>query len=547
MPSIAVTESAPSLAPYLVGVVVAFVSALLLTPLIRDAAFAIGLVDPSDGDRKLHQKPVPRLGGVALVLSLALAGASMFVEGSIEFELPRQFLVILAGGLAMHVIGVLDDVIQMRARYKLMGQLGVAIAVCTLGVRVDVISLPGLDSLALPSFVGSALTVLWLVGMTNAFNLIDGVDGLAAGAAFVALVTMTIVGAVNQQWATTWVTLTLAGATLGLLVYNFHPASIFLGDSGSLFLGFMLAGLGLLSAQKSSTAMAVAIPLLVLGLPLLDTTLTIARRFLRGQAIFAGDRGHIHHRLLNQGYSPRAVALSLYGVCVTLGLAAFLLLKRPELNLIVLVLLVLGAGLFVHRLRIHEFEELAGTLLRTATQRHTIERAVRVREAASKIREAGTLQDALDIVAETSRALGFDRSELRLYRGFMEHNGGIHVTDARSADHEVAWSWRGATSEEQAWMIEVPLMGRAPLPIGCLRLWHRPRITEQSFSYWRAIGMYLCPEIARKLECDWSAVVPLPASREGREVLEPREPRESRDVRPRASGSRRAMHLGTHS
>jgi hypothetical protein len=195
------------------------------------------------------------------------------------------------------------------------------------------------------------------------------------------------------------VTIILAGATVGFLCFNFHPASIFLGDSGSLFLGFMLAGIGLLGSQKSPTVIAVAIPIVSLGLPVLDTTLAVARRFLRGQPIFTADRAHIHHRLLSLGISPRRVALLLYSACALLGLSGMLLVNDSAYVAVVLLVIGLGVGIAVQRLSYYEFEELCAMLRRGVRQRKVIRRNVRIREASVRVSD---LTD-LDHVFEASR------------------------------------------------------------------------------------------------------------------------------------------------
>lgn len=523
----------PPLYTFIVGFTVALIAALIVTPLLRDAAFAAGLVDSSDGNRKLHDRPVPRVGGIALVISIALATGALFLIGGFPaLSESRPFIVILLGGIGMHLLGVADDMVQMRARYKLLWQLLIIGLVCWFGVRVETLSLPGAGSIDLPPAMGVLVTTLWFVGITNAFNLIDGVDGLAAGAAIVALLTMTAVSIVNGQWNATWITLALAGGTIGLLVYNFHPASIFLGDSGSLFLGFMLAGTGLLTSQKSPTAVAVAVPVLILGLPMLDTALTVARRFLRGQAIFVPDRGHIHHRLLNQGYSPKAVALLLYGVCAVLGGLGFLLLRRPELEVIVLILLGLAAGLFVHRLRIHEFEELVGNLLRGVTQRSTIERVVRVREASSKIAGCGSIEAVLETLAGTFKGVGFQRAEIALRRHFMERGAVVHVA-GRADDELTVWTWEAPDEAAEAWAVSLPLQSSRGEQIGTLRLWQKPHLRDQSLGHWRAVATYVCPETSRAMEALWHSTV--------------RKPAVPSVVERRPSGSRRAIHFTPHS
>jgi UDP-GlcNAc:undecaprenyl-phosphate GlcNAc-1-phosphate transferase len=302
----------PEIPLYLFGLVVAVCSSAALTYVVREFARRAGLVDPCN-ERKVHVHPVPRIGGVAIVLAVALAMiATVALFGSHVFAInARGLATVIGGAIAMHLVGLIDDIRPMRARWKFLAQIIIACGVFIAGLRVTTLSLPFVGTLELGGIVGMLFTVVWLVGITNAFNLIDGLDGLAAGAALFALTTMFVVASLNGLIGAATVTIILAGATVGFLCFNFHPASIFLGDSGSLFLGFMLAGIGLLGSQKSPTVIAVAIPIVSLGLPVLDTTLAVARRFLRGQPIFTADRAHIHHRLLSLGHSPRRVALLL--------------------------------------------------------------------------------------------------------------------------------------------------------------------------------------------------------------------------------------------
>ncbi|HEX2781313.1 MAG TPA: MraY family glycosyltransferase, partial [Gemmatimonadaceae bacterium] len=222
----------------------ALVASLLLTYFVRERAMRLRLFDPTD-ERKLHTRPIPRVGGVAIFLSVSIA--IVLVASLAGFEgagfARSKLAVVLVGGAMTHVLGLYDDLRPLRARYKFAAQILIAIAVFLAGVRIDTIALPLIGQIALGNVVGLLFTIFWFVGITNAFNLIDGLDGLASGAAMFALTTMFVVATINGQAGAALVTLALAGATLGFLRYNFHPASIFLGDSGSLYLGFMLAGM----------------------------------------------------------------------------------------------------------------------------------------------------------------------------------------------------------------------------------------------------------------------------------------------------------------
>jgi UDP-GlcNAc:undecaprenyl-phosphate GlcNAc-1-phosphate transferase len=498
----------PSLWVFLLGFIVSLAASLLLTPLLRDVAHAGGLLDSSDGDRKIHARDVPRIGGIALVLALGLGITALYLDDRLaSIHLSPQLLATAAGAVAMHVLGVVDDLYPMRARYKLFWQICIALAVCAAGLRVNAISLPGMRDVAIPTVVGFALTILWLIGITNSFNLIDGVDGLASGAALFALLTMSAVGIVNHQWGAAWLTMSLSGALIGFLIYNFHPASIFLGDSGSLFLGFVLGATGLMSAQKSSTTVAVAVPVLILGLPMLDTALAIARRFLRGQPIFAPDRGHIHHRLLSQGFTPKQVALTLYCICGALGFAGFVLLTRPELEVILLILLGLGAGLFVHRLKFHEFEELAGTIVRGTSPRKQIQQTVRIREGSVRLAEVPGLDTTFSTLAEVCAAVGFIRAEIHLRKWFLEHGATMLVEESRAREEASVWSWGENHPAETALQVRFPLLSNRGDRIGTINLWQGHAIHEQATSNWRAVSLHLCGVLGLQITSLWHTSV----------------------------------------
>jgi len=451
----------PEIPLYLFGLVVALCFSAALTFVVREVARRAGLVDPCD-ERKVHVNPVPRIGGVAIVLAVALAmTATMVVFGTHAIAANgRGLATVIGGALAMHVVGLVDDVRPMRARWK-------------------------------------------FVGITNAFNLIDGLDGLAAGAALFALTTMFVVASSNGLIGAATVTIILAGATVGFLCFNFPPASIFLGDSGSLFLGFMLAGIGLLGSQKSPTVIAVAIPIVSLGLPVLDTALAVARRFLRGQPIFAADRAHIHHRLLSLGHSPRNVALLLYGACALLGLGGMLLVNDSAYVAVVLLVIGLGVGLAVQRLRYYEFEELGRLLRRGVHQRKTIGRNVRIREASVRVSDLTDLDRVFDTLEETFAQDRFESAEVRLRRSFV---GGDQSADVhRRLDDDVpVWAWRRSDVTLAAcWEIRLPFLAASGERIGSLVLWQDGRADDTSLGDMHAIAHDLRAVVQQKLIALW--------------------------------------------
>jgi len=494
----------PEIPLYLFGLVVAVCSSAALTYVVREFARRAGLVDPCN-ERKVHVNPVPRIGGVAIVLAVALAMmAIMSLFGQhVLAENGRGLVIVIGGALGVHVVGLIDDVRPMRARWKFLAQIAIACAVAIAGVRVSTLSLPFVGIVNLGTVVGMLFTVVWFVGITNAFNLIDGLDGLAAGAALFALTTMFVVASYNGLVGPATVTIILAGATVGFLCFNFHPASIFLGDSGSLFLGFMLAGIGLLGSQKSPTVIAVAIPIVSLGLPVLDTTLAVARRFLRGQPIFSADRAHIHHRLLSLGHSPRRVALLLYSACALLGLSGMLLVNDSAYVAVVLLVIGLGVGLAVQRLRYYEFEELARAFKRGVHQRKVIGRNVRIREASVRVSDLTDLDHVFEALEATFAQDEFECAEVRLRRSFV---GAAPSMDTyRRLDDDVpVWAWhRSNVTLAACWEIRLPFLAPSGERIGSLVLWQDGRGDDVSLADMHAIAHDLRSVVEQKLLALW--------------------------------------------
>ncbi len=286
---------------------------LVLTPLVRDAFTRLDLVDRPDGGRKFHRLAGPRIGGIPIAVSYAAAfgmllalpgfGGSLF-----ERHLPAVLNLLPSAGL-IFLVGLVDDLWQLRPWQKLIGQSTAAILAVMAGVRIT-----GLSGHPLDETIGAALTVFWLLACCNAFNLIDGLDGLASGMGFFSTLTIFLAALLHGDLMLALATLPLAGARLGFLRYNFSPASVFLGDSGSLLIGFLLGCYGVIWSQKSATMLGMTAPLMAMAIPLIDVLLSIFRRWLRGQPIFAGDRSHIHHKLLERGLTQRGVVAVLYGM-----------------------------------------------------------------------------------------------------------------------------------------------------------------------------------------------------------------------------------------
>ncbi len=303
---------------------------LLMTPYARRWSTCLGLVDRPDGARKLHAMITPRSGGLVILTSYLGAYALLLV-------LPLRGREILEANLGMvwrlippvaliFITGLIDDWRSLRPWQKLLGQIAAAVWAYGAGLRILSIA-----DTPLPPWSSFLLTAGWLVLCTNSFNLIDGMDGLAAGIGLAATLTVFLAGILHGDFPLVLATAPLAGCLIGFLRYNFAPASVFLGDSGSLLIGFLLGAYSVIWSQESATMFGMTAPLMPLALPLLEVGLSVVRRFLRGTGVFTADRGHIHHRLLDRGFQPRTVALLLYGACglgATLSLLGSLIQDR---------------------------------------------------------------------------------------------------------------------------------------------------------------------------------------------------------------------------
>jgi UDP-GlcNAc:undecaprenyl-phosphate/decaprenyl-phosphate GlcNAc-1-phosphate transferase len=293
--------------------VVCFVASLVLTPLIRKLAFRIGATD-TPNQRKVHQKIMPRLGGLAVYISFIIGLLILHPEN------PYNSAIII-GSLIIMATGILDDLFELSAKVKLAGQLSAALVVVLLGgVQVNVVNIP-FGSQVEFGILSVPLTILWIVGITNAINLIDGLDGLAAGVSSIALLTIGGMAVIMGDGYVVAMALIIMASTIGFLFYNFYPAKIFLGDTGALFLGYMISVLSLLGF-KSVTMISLIVPVIILGVPVSDTFFAIIRRFVNKQPLSEPDKSHLHHCLLRLGFSHRQTVLMIYAMAALFGLVA---------------------------------------------------------------------------------------------------------------------------------------------------------------------------------------------------------------------------------
>jgi len=400
----------------------AFVASLLLsfvgTWFVREFAKEHGWVAGPAQERHLHNAPLPRLGGVAIFIAFILTfGTELFFlrNSPANFGVsPRSLATILLPGFLIFLLGVYDDIHTVGPYTKFLVQAIAGVVLFAGGLRI--FDLPVLfRSHQFSWFVSLSLTILWVLAITNAFNLIDGLDGLAAGSALFSTMVVFVVALLSGSSLVALMTLALAGAILGFLRYNFNPATIFLGDCGSLFIGFMLSALAMQGAQKAPTIIAVAIPVVSFGLPILETALSIARRFISGRPVFTADREHIHHKLLQLGLSHRQVVITLYAVSAFFALVSLFLLW-PTGSSLGLVLAVLGTGIWlgVQHLGYLEFGELRRVAQRTIEQRQIVINNLAIRRATEELKVTSDYSQILRILKAAFSTNDFDAFDLRL-------------------------------------------------------------------------------------------------------------------------------------
>jgi len=377
----------------------------------------MGAMDHALSARKVHGRAVPRLGGIAIALAfyaplLALFFVSSEV-GRLLWEARLQTVALLLGSLAIAALGVYDDLNGSRARTKFSVQFVIAGLTYWAGYRIDVIVNPFGPGLQL-GWLGLPFTMLWIAGVTNAMNLIDGLDGLAGGVALIGVGTTFAIAGINHDPVMLLFTAALAGALLGFLIYNFNPATIFMGDSGSMFLGYVLATTAIRSNQKSSTAVALAVPIMALGIPIADTLLAMGRRALRGAPLFSADRGHIHHRLMDLGLSHRQAVLIIYGGAIVLGGGAVLLRFSNSLQS---ALVLLGeAALVLLALRVLGYADLSKAHETLSERRKNLDMRAAVRRVGQSMRAAATPEDLWFALRDAAAPLGASAVALHLGR-----------------------------------------------------------------------------------------------------------------------------------
>jgi UDP-GlcNAc:undecaprenyl-phosphate GlcNAc-1-phosphate transferase len=440
--------------PLFILAVSALLLTLALTPVCRAFCRRVGWVDKPDL-RKVHRGPIPRAGGIAIFLGYAVAlGVFRFSPLWVSYSAtwaPLSVRALLPAILIAFATGLADDVFGLKPWMKVLGQAFAAALACYAGVQIHGIAGHSIAD----TWWHIPLTMLWLVGCSNAFNLIDGLDGLATGVGLFATGTAFLSALISGNAALAVVTAPLFGALLGFLRYNFNPASIFMGDCGSLTVGFLLGCFGVIWSQKSATLLGMTAPLIALAIPLLDTALAIARRFLRRQPVFGADRGHIHHRLLARGFTPRRVAYLFYAAG---GIAAALSLLissgANQAGGIVLVAFCAFVWLAVQYLGYEEFDA-ARHMIFGAAFRRTLNANLSISQLEMAVKVAGTVDECWGALVETSRSFGFSEASLV----FEERRLSARLAEADAAK---CWELRIPLNGSGHVQLRVPLHSKQP-------------------------------------------------------------------------------------
>ncbi len=339
----------PVLANVLVTLVIASLLALLLTPVVRSLAIKMGAMDVPKDSRRMHDHPIPRMGGLAIFFGFILS-VLLFAEQT------PQLRGMLLGSVVIVILGILDDIYTLSAKLKLVVQILAALIAAVSGNLIDTLSNPNVfssDPYWHLGWLAWPITVLWIVLVTNAVNLIDGLDGLACGVSIISSLTMLVIALVLGENAVAVLLAALVGGCIGFLPYNLHPARIFMGDTGSTLLGFVLAVTSIQGMFKMYSVISFVAPFLVFGLPIFDTSFAFIRRIATGHSPMSPDRGHIHHRLIDMGFSQKQAVGVLYVISAILGLSAVVLTTSGPVKAILLLAAVCVAGLFGIRVFLH--------------------------------------------------------------------------------------------------------------------------------------------------------------------------------------------------
>lgn len=442
-----------------------FCSALLLsslfTRLVRDLAHAHGWLERPVLDRHVHTVPLPRIGGVAIFASFTFVVAiSILVSRWLNLRdtlTLAPVLKLLGPALIVFLLGLYDDLRGVSPAVKFVVQALAAMLLYFGGYGVHYFIIADHN---LQVFIGLPLTIFWVLLITNAFNLIDGLDGLAAGSALFSTAVILVLSLLVPNPVVCVLAVALAGAITGFLRFNFHPASIFLGDSGSLSIGFVISALAIAGSEKAPTIVAVSIPLVALGFPLLDVGLAVGRRFLRGKPLFEGDRDHIHHKLLKRGLSQREAVLLLYAVTAAFGFVSLVLLHHATEVALILALTGVAVIIGVQQLRYNEFDEVVSILHRAARRRQIVANHVALRHATEMLGSCEEFPAICRVLQETLEPVGFDGIRLQMLHpnGFAPHS---FVPMNYEPDGKLVLAWSGHGLDDPPWELRLELVSNS--------------------------------------------------------------------------------------
>ena len=338
-----------------IAFLIAFIVSMMLTPYTIRIAEKIGAVDVPRDRRRMHTREMPKFGGPAVIIGFLVSViyllTVMSIEGSIELFTQEQYGIkligLFLGIVVISIVGIIDDTKTLKPLAKLVGQVLAALVVIAFGIRIEQITIPFLYEIGLSEIFSVILTILWIVGITNAINLIDGLDGLSSGITLISCISLLIIFSLNESPLIAIILITaLIGALVGFLPFNFAPAKTFIGDTGSNFLGFMLAVISILGIAKTYTIAVIVLPVIVLGLPIFDVIWAIIRRIIKGKslkAVFKADKGHLHHKLVAKGFSQKQAVLILYGISAAFGMFAVILFDSGILKALSFLLMVIAA------------------------------------------------------------------------------------------------------------------------------------------------------------------------------------------------------------
>ena len=317
-----------------------FIISFIMTPFARRLAIRTNALDVPKDERRMHTKPIPKLGGLSIFVAATVAillvkfvflplvlnyleANTIYYNREEIIEGMQKLTAVLVGGTLIFLVGLFDDYNNMKPWIKFLCQIGCAVIAYIMGIRVDIMFGHTFSAESMLSVIISVfVTIIWIVVITNTINLIDGLDGLAAGVAAIAAISIGYTAYIHGMYAVTFSMMAVAGAAIGFLPFNFHPAKIFMGDSGSLYLGYMLATISIIGPVKSATIVATIVPVLVLGMPIFDIVFAVLRRLINKKPIMVADKAHLHHRLIATGFSVRRSVLMLYGISAIMGIAA---------------------------------------------------------------------------------------------------------------------------------------------------------------------------------------------------------------------------------